>query len=272
MHPAQFIVQGEHVILDLLRDGSGFRIVVAINEHLYWRGNGLIVQLTEAHMSLWEVIGVFCIPFFQQGFGGLFRGRIDNQLGEVLGGNAGRIGRMETRCALADECRHGGDAAVGQHHRLQGVADARGGLEAAAFRQTNLDGETIAFGHGHHLDVEGQEHQHAEGDGPQAYHDGEQRVLEAMALHLVVEALQEAEKTHLCPHKAVVPRLVRLRLDEHDFQRRDDQHGVGQGSHQRESHGPGEELHKITQRPRDDACHGEEHAGDGRRGDEHGHE
>ena len=60
---------------------------------------------------------------------------------------------METRCALADEGRHGGDALVGQHHVLQRVADLRCGFEAAAFGQTDLYGEAVALGHRHHLHV-----------------------------------------------------------------------------------------------------------------------
>ena len=54
-------------------------------------------------------------------------------------------------------------------------------------------------------------------------------MLETVVLHLVVIPLDEVEKPQLCLQKAAVSGLVGLRPDEHDLQRRDDEHGVGQG-------------------------------------------
>ena len=71
MYPTQLTVQGEHIVLDLLRYGHGFRIVVAIDIHLDGCRNGLVVHLAETHMGLFKIVGVFVVPFFQQGFGGL---------------------------------------------------------------------------------------------------------------------------------------------------------------------------------------------------------
>ena len=62
---------------------------------------------------------------------------------------------METWGGLADEGGDGGDAFVLKYKMLQRVADAAGGFEAAAFGQSDLHGEAVAFGIGHHLHVEG---------------------------------------------------------------------------------------------------------------------
>ena len=272
MDPTQFVVEGEHVVLDLLGDGGGLLIVVAIDIDLHGGGDGLVIHLAEAHMGLGEVIGVMVVHLLEQVLGGLFGGGVDDELCEVLRRDAWRVGHMETGCGLADERGDGGDPGIGEHHVLQGVGDAGGGFETAAFGETDLDGEDVAFGVRHHLHVEGEEHEDAEGDGDQAHADGEVRVLEAVVLHLVVEALQPFEEPHLRLQEAVVSRPFGLRLDEQDLQRGDDEHGVGQGGHQGEGDGPGEILHEVTQRPGDDSGHGEEHGGDGCRGDEHGHE
>ena len=73
--------------------------------------------------------------------------------------------------------------------------------------------------------MQGQEHQHAQSDRADTHADGKQRVLEAVALHLVVDPLQETEKPHLRPHEAILSRLV-FWLDEHDLKSWDDKHGV----------------------------------------------
>ena len=135
---------------------------------------------------------------------------------------------MESRRGLANEGSDGSDSFVGKHHVLQRVADACGGFEAAALRQTDFHGEAIALSHRHHLHIEGKEHQHTEGDGTQSQADGEMRVLEAMALHFVVKTLQEVEKPHLGFQKTIASGLVGFGFDEHDFQRGDDEHGVSQ--------------------------------------------
>ena len=233
------MVQGEHVVLDLLRHRSGFRIVVAINEDLHGRRNRLIVQLPEAHVGFGEVIGVFVVPFLQKVFGGLLRSGVDDELRQVVGRDARGVGRVETWCGLPDESRHGGDTAIGEHHLLQRVADSGGGFKAAALGKPDLHREAVTLGVRHHLHIEGEKHQDTQNDGADTHSYGEMRVLEAVALQLVVEALQESEELHLGFQEAVVSGLV-VRLDEHDFQRRDDKHGVGQRGHQREGDSPGE--------------------------------
>ena len=89
VHPTQLMIQGEHVILDLLRHGSGLGVVIAIDVDLNGCGDSLIVQLAETHVGFREVIGIFVIPLFQQSLGSLFRGGVDNELREVGSRDAG---------------------------------------------------------------------------------------------------------------------------------------------------------------------------------------
>ena len=63
-----------------------------------------------------------------------------------------------------------------------------------------------------------------------------------------------------------------IRLDEQDFQRGNDEHGVGQRGHQREEYRPGEKLHEFAQRSCDDARHREKHGGDSQGGNRDWHE
>ena len=128
MYPTQLVVEGEHIRFDLLRHGCGLGVVVSEDIDLDGRRNGLVIELAEAHMGFGEIIGIFVVHLLQQVFGGLFRGGVDDELRKVVGWDAGGVGHVETGCGLANEGGHRGDARVGQHHPLQGVADACGGF------------------------------------------------------------------------------------------------------------------------------------------------
>ena len=103
VNPAEFLVQSEHIILDLLRHGSGFRVVIAIDKNLHGCRNSLIVKLAEAHVGLGEVVGIFVVHLLQQVFGGLLRGGVHDELREIVGWDARRVSHVETRRGFADE-------------------------------------------------------------------------------------------------------------------------------------------------------------------------
>ena len=118
MHPTQFLVEGKHVVLDLLRHGSGLGVVVAIDIDLHGRRYGLIIKLAEAHMGFSEVVGILVVHFLQEVFGGLFGGGVDDELRKIVGWDAGCVGHMETGRGLADKSGYGGNALVVEQHPL----------------------------------------------------------------------------------------------------------------------------------------------------------
>ncbi len=268
MNPLEHVETG-HVGLHGVRNRLNLPVIITEDLNLDRGCHTLVVHLLDMDDGFGEDALVVILVFLEELLSVAVGLGVHDELRDVLAGENWGIGAVEARGARADEFGDGSDAAVTPQHRSERVSHSCGSIESRRRVEIDLHGKDRTGGHRHELDVHPREHQQSEGDGCDSGENRERRVSEALILHEVVAFLEAVKEDILELGDDVARTSLLYGLYEPDFQRRDNEYGVCERSHQRKGYHPRECGHEVSEVAGDDAGHREEHRADGESCHEH---